>query len=216
MTLSKQGFYGALARVLRGDDWLRMPGPTGMSALFAKRSEELILSLGFFESDLYEEKVTAELALAGHTSLIMMGFPGLSHARCRVGEYLLEGDREVLLDERYRHPGVVDAWWSGRTEDTVVKMAKAIRLAGPRFVARPGLREEITRNERHRLHIERLRAIAMVPLVEAQPAKVPPDEWVDAANALLTEAHPKHRRAAATRLAADAWRTYRILGMPTG
>lgn len=206
-------FYAAISEALAEKGWVRMPGPSGTSALFAKRSENLVLSLAFFESDLHEDRITAELALAGHTSLLMMGFPGLAHSRCRVGEYLTQGERARLLDDRYNRPGVVDAWWAGRNSDTVAAMVEAIETAAPRFLSRPGLREDIAASQRHQAYVAKLRAIAAVPLASAS-RKVPPTEWVEAAYALLAETPPKHRRAAAARQAADAWRTYRVLGLP--
>lgn len=207
MNLSKNAFYVELARALEPEGWRKMPGPIHVSALFAKRHEDLILCLGFDESDLYEDRVTAELTLGEHASL--MSFPDVPRARCRVGAHLLPDERTRLLDDEFCRPGVTDAWWTGRTAENVMKIGEAVRLAAPRFVARPGLREEIASSERHRAYANRLRAIAATP---HDGGKIPPDEWIEAA-AALTTAPPKQRRAVAARWAADAWRVFRILGL---
>jgi hypothetical protein len=207
--LSKNAFYTGLTKALEPNGWCRMPGPNHVSEILAKRSGDLVLCVGFDESALYRNRITAELTLGEHASLA--NFPDAPLAWCRVGELLEPAERESLLDADFTAPGVTDAWWVGRTIDNIDKIVEAVTLTEPRFLARPGLREHIAKSTRHRAYADRLREIAATPVPHDDDA-VPPAAWVDHA-ATLTKAPPKQRPAIAARWAADAWRVYRVLGL---
>ncbi len=209
-TLSKQAFYDELAQHLARGGWTRLPGPHELSALFGKRAGDLLLTLGIDESQLHRHRVTAEIALAGHTSLTM-SFPDAPRARQRVGTFLRAEERTELLQPEFCKPGVSDAWWIGRTVDNAARIAAASRVAEPRFLAQSGLLEEISKSSRHTAYVSKLRQVAGTHFDESTTARPPPQEWIDAAYEIFSDAHPKHRRAFAAKVAADAWRTFHIL-----
>lgn len=209
--LSKQAFYDELARLLCADGWTRLPDATGLTSLFAKRVGDLVLSLGTSESDRHRERVTAEFRLAAHTFLAL-GSPDAPRTRARVGRFLEAGEREALLDAEYCRSGVLDAWWIGRTREAAEALAGAVRCAEPRFLGQVGLADEVERSRTHADYVAKLRRVAETPFDEGTTTHGPPAEWVDAAYELVPGADPKHRRAFAASIAADAWRTYRLLG----
>lgn len=209
--LTKRAFYDSIATALAGRSWVRLPSAGDLTALLAKRSGALILTVGLIESVRHKERLTAELALSGHTQLTM-SFPDAPRARQRVGGFLTPEERQALLDPEYCAPGVRDAWWNGRTAESVRRIAEAIELAVPRFLGQPGLAEEIERSRGHQAYVARLAAVAQTSVPPIHLAtRSPPSEWIEAAYKLLTEAAPKHRRRFAEEVAADAWRTYRLL-----
>ena len=208
--LSKQAFYDELARLLIADGWTRLPDASGLTSLFAKRVGDLVLSLGTSESSRYRERVTADFRLARHT-FMTLGSPDAPRTRARVGRFLDAREREELLDAEYCRPGVLDAWWIARTREAAEAIAAAVRCAEPRFLGQVGLADEVEQSTTHAEYVAKLSSIASTPFEEGRTTNGPPAEWVDAAYDLVPAANPKHRRAFAANIAADAWRTYRLL-----
>lgn len=209
--LSKRAFYDELARTLRQDGWVRFQSAVDVTALFGKRIGELLLSLGFTESHLYTDRLTAEFTLGGHT-FVTMSFPDAPRARMRVGNFLTSDERTALLSQEFNRPGVTDAWWTGRTVETAGKVREAVRAAEPRFLNQEGFTEEIAGSRRHAEHTRKLALIAATPTPTSDRAGIaPPKEWVMAAERLLSATPPKIRPAFAVELAADAWRTHVLL-----
>lgn len=216
MKLSKQAFYAALSGALVDAGWARMTGPSGTSGLLARREGDLAFMLGFFESTLRGDRVTAEFALGAHTSIIQ-AFPDMPRARHRVAHFLTADERAELLDPEFCRSGVVDGWWLGRTPENVQRILAAIDTCAPRFLAQEDLLGEIARSARHRAYVSRLRAIADVSSPEVEHARdmaSPPESWVVAAEATLSRGSPRQRKATALQLAYDAWRTYEVLQLP--
>lgn len=211
-TLSKRAFYDAMSQALAPDGWVRFGRPSFASALFGKRVGDLVLTLGCFESDFHNQRVTAEFGLGGHTHLIM-SFRDLFRARCRIGAFLSATERAELLPPEFQGLGVADAWWSGRSWSTIRDLTRAAHLAEPRFLAQDGLIDEIERNAAHQEYTRRLELISRTsyePSTGAAEAP-PPPEWVAAALELLSSFPQKTRARFAETIAADAWRTYVLL-----
>ncbi len=209
--LTKRAFYDAIATALATRSWVRLPPGSDLCALLAKRSGALILTVGLIESVRQKERVTAELALAGHTQLTM-SFPDAPRARQRVGVFLTPEERQALLEPDLCVPGARDAWWRGRTAENARLITEAIGFAEPRFLGQPGLAEEVEWSRGHQVYVARLAAVARTPVPPDHLAPgYPPAAWVEAAFVLLADAAPKSRRRFAEEVAADAWRTYCML-----
>lgn len=209
--MNKRQFYSHLSGLLAKDGWMVLPGPSGVSALFGKRVGTLILTLGLYESQRHEGRVTADFALARHTFLTM-GFADAPRARRRVGSFLVNDERTQLLDAEYAMPGVSDAWWQGRTERTASAIATAVRLTEARFLAQPGLVGEVEASTRHAEYLAKLERVVGTPYTEPGAGSVaPPEEWVDAAITVFSSSDSEIRRDFAEKVAADAWRTSRLL-----
>lgn len=216
MKLSKQAFYNALCKALAAAGWRHMTGPSGTSCLLARREGELAFMLGFFESTLRGDRVTAEFALGAHTSIIQ-ALPDMPRARHRVAFFLTPDERARVLDPEFSRSGVSDGWWIGRTQENIERIVLAVDLCAPRFLAQDDLLGEISRSARHRAYVSRLRAIAEVQVPDVEHARRvdgPPPSWAAAAETMLSRGTPRQRESTALQLAYDAWRTYEVLLLP--
>lgn len=211
--LPKKRFYAELTRRLVADGWTHLEDKTDLSALLGRRVGEYIACVGLIESGRGGVRVTADLSLARHTFLLL-GFPDTPHARQRVGRFLTDEERTRLLSARYCRPGVRDAWWEGRTIENVGKIVEAVGTATPRFLAQPRLMEELDESREQAEYFAQLQKIASTPHAGRPPEGAAPQEWRDAAFALLSDAASSNRVRFAEHVALDAWRTFVVLPAP--
>lgn len=209
---SKQVFYDSIGEALRDQGWTRFTLTNGMSALFGKREGDLILTVGFTESNLYNARVTADFRLAGHTSVALSDTEA-PRSRMRVGYFLTDIERKQFLSVEFQVQGVRDAWWA-RTPNHVATIARVISITAPRFLAQSGLVEEVRSSSRHSRYVGMVNKVAGTAGRRGSGVTTTnalPPEWVSAALPLIQDVQPRFRRALAVRIATDAWNAFRIL-----
>ena len=67
---------------------------------------------------------------------IVRGFP--MEGFQRVGHFLSADERVELLDSEFCIPGVVDAWWIGYSNKSILRFASAVATGEPRFLGQDG------------------------------------------------------------------------------
>jgi hypothetical protein len=217
--LSKAAFLAKLEASIRGQGYLKVPGPPApAAALFAKSAGGLILSLGIEFSRLYLEKFTASFYLSS-SFCWSLSFPDHPEAALRrIGSLLRIGERRRFVSARLGKR-VVDVWWTGFTLDNVRLFAEAVSLAEPRFLSQPGLERrlrEFKQLQEHRIRLDDVRretsffrrSAKGLTLQPKRYAKNVPAKWYWAAEKVARTLPAEYQNPNfVSMIALDAWRT---------
>jgi hypothetical protein len=165
-----------------------------------RRERDLILTVGTQLSVNIDEQYTcaAYLAPSFHWGFTPKGFPPRAYRR--LGTLLQPVERRNLLGEEFWRPGVTDAWWRGFTDDALQSCVQAAAFTLPRFLAQPGLFDELRGSPPLQTHARMLREIPPLattldrppPRLRHQPGKLAgvPDPWVWAAEVVAQRHRP--------------------------
>ena len=216
--LSRRRLVEAVALGVGSLGYGRVAGPvSGALAVFYKRVDQLILTLGLEASAHYEARFTGSFYLSRsfEWAYVVRGFPTAAYRR--IGHFLTADERAEMLEPEFCEVGVVDAWWTGFTPERVSVFVRAVELAEPRFRAQSGLREAVLECEGLRRHRQMLDEV--VHLVETgsapeggifQPKQFPKDvprDWFYGAELVLRRHRPESVNPKyVSLLALDAWR----------
>src|SRR5215472_10548696 len=196
-----------------------VPGPLKTcAALFYKKIDDLVLTVGLEFSTRYKERFTASFYLSKsfHWGYMLPGFP--KRAFERFGKFLEAPERKHLLDPFFAQPGVVDAWWIGFTSGSVESFLEALRLTESRFVEQPGLSDEVRNCEELKKHLVMVGEVVSgrralkgpPPNLVHQPSRYAPPiprEYYWAAELVLAKHEPGLASVSFTDLlAVDSWR----------
>ena len=134
----------------------------------------------------------------------------------RIGEFLNDNERIELLSPEFQAEGIVDAWWSGFTDENVESFLKAVELTEPRFLSQDEVLLKILSSKDLAAQAELLKHVAALvnklnlppPNLAYQPKKynkrIPP-QWFWAAEMLLIQQSLHVSVARVSSVASDAF-----------
>lgn len=220
--LSRSELLAGILKSLLGQGYVQTPGPNpGAALVMHKHIDQLVLSLGVEFSRHYSDRFSGSFYLSRSYdwAYIVRGFPLEGYQR--VGHFLSADERVELLDSEFCVPGVVDAWWIGFSDRSILRFVIAVETSEPRFLGQNGLFDRIVSCDGLLAHEELLREV--ISCVEPEQAssgdsrqrqqitsKIPL-AWFKAAESVLCRRRPD----AVTKkyidlVAVGAWRIHQL------
>ncbi|WPU97693.1 hypothetical protein SNE26_16835 [Mucilaginibacter sp. cycad4] len=196
---------------------------TGAQGLYIKTADvNLFLTVGLTISRYYDSMFTASYYLSKVTcwGAVWGDIPNNSYER--VGSFLTKGERDMLLEERYRKEGVKDAWWDGEDDEAIKAFIKTIEITESRFLSQPGLCYDVMNsvevNELAGLSKATIHSIetnhedlSSFKFMPPKPIDNIPIEWFKAAEKTIIEKGAILNINTVKRLAADAYRQFIVV-----
>jgi len=197
----------------------------GTSGLFIKLAKDAyFLSLGIILSNYYEERFTGSFYLSktARWGSVWGDIPQRSYQR--IGQFLTQEEKSLLLHEEHRQYGVVDAWWNGNNDQEIDKFLKAVEITQDRFLSQNDLIHEIDRSVEVQ-KLEKLSSSVMSMFTKSENIQfgqtdfkcIPkksvdnvPLDWFKVAEIVLIEQKGVLNVNTVKQLAVDAWRQFSI------
>ncbi|UEG54401.1 hypothetical protein LLH06_05405 [Mucilaginibacter daejeonensis] len=183
-------------------------------------NNDYYISLGLTISRNYDHLFTGAYYLSRNTTWATIGadVPKMSYQR--IGNFLTEEERQMLLGGEYAQQKNGDAWWCSNSEANLLEFFEAVRLTENRFLRQPNLIEQInSSNFINELSDMAKKTILSVEVVAknsneayqfspSRPIDGIPIAWFNAAEKVIRERNAVLNVDTVKRLAADAYRQH--------
>lgn len=181
--LSKSKLVSAISSELPG--YVLLPAPSsGAAALFSKFVDDLVLTLGIERSTRYEGRFTGSFYLSRSCSwsYVPGWLPKLAYSR--IGHFLDEEARQILLEPEFAKPGVHDAWWWA-DQKGVQNFGVAIGVGEHPFVSQAGLAEQLRTSKPLDEYVRKLDSIIEHARAKGLTLQASSKEWLRVAEDIL-------------------------------